>query len=47
MQLKRITDRGLGAKPPATERSLGTIAVLIPFESHFARFQNHLKKQFF
>ena len=56
VQLKRITNGtrgygGLGAKPPATGRFfvifLEKIATLMPFGSHFARFQSHLKKQNF
>ena len=51
VQLKRITDRGLKAKTPVAGRLfvifLEKIALLLPFELHFARFQSHLNEKNF
>ena len=43
MQLKRITDKGLGAKPQLIFVNLKKTAFLTQFRSHFARFWSRLK----
>ena len=45
MQLKRITNGGPGAKPPAFGQFFGKIlGILTQFALHFARFWRHTKE---
>ena len=50
VQLKRITDGTVwesGGETSIRWAILGKMTILMPFESHFSRFQSHLEKQNF
>ena len=51
MQLKHVTEGAWGRSPQATGEFCVIFwkkkAILMRFESHFARFQSHLKQQNF
>ena len=51
MQLKHVTEGAWGRSPQAAGGffviSWEKMAILMRFESHFARFQSHLKQQNF